>query len=158
MKYLRMTMWIGRRANPMTSIICERDLRVPIYTAANEQRVMSAAMMGPALEVEVHELPDTLTLEEATLQIIRARPQPLSKEEHLELTLFDWAMDLLEKLNPWGIAQTTEPCPLDITALTRILHQIAASPKYRGQTFNMLMPDRTEVSLVNGEVITSQPH
>ena len=157
MKYLRMTMWLGRRANPMTSIICEKDLRVPIYTAANEQRVMSAVMMGPALEVEVHELPDGLPLAEATLHIIRERPEPLSKEEHYKHTLFDLGMYLLEKLNPGGIAQTTEPCPLDVTTVTHILYRIAASPKYRGQTFSMLMPDRTEVALVNGEVITSKP-
>ena len=158
MKYLRMTMWIGRNANPMTSIICESDLTIPIYTAANEQRTLSASMMGPPLEVEVHELPDGLSLQEATICIVRDRPKPLSKEEHHKLTLFDWAMDLLEKLNPSGTAQTTEPCPLDITTLTVILYQIAASPKYRGQTFNMLMPDRTEVSLVDGQVITSKPH
>lgn len=158
MKYLRMTMWLGRKANPMTSIICERDLTVPIYTAANEQRVLSAAMMGPPLEVEVHELPEGLSLPEATMRIIQSRPEPLSKEEHHKHTLFDWAMDLLEKLNPGGTAQTTEPCPLDITTLTQILYRIAASPKYRDQTFNMLMPDGTEVSLVSGEVKTSKPN
>ena len=141
----------------MTSIISEKDLRVPIYTAANEQRILSARMMGPALEVEVHELPDGLSLEEATVRIIKDRPEPLTKTEHYKHTLFDWGMDLLEKLNPGGVAQTTEPSPLSIAAMTQILERIAAEPKYRGQTFNLFMSDLTTVSLINGKVITSRP-
>ena len=157
MKYLRVTMWVGRKANPMTSVIRETDLRVPIYTAANEQRVLSAGMMGPLVEVEVHDMPDALPVEEAVMRIIRDRPEPMSRETHLKHTLFDWAMDLLEKLNPGGTAQTTEPCPLDVTTLTQMLYRIAASPKYRGQTFNLFMSDLTTVSLINGKVITSRP-
>lgn len=159
MKYLRTTMWFGRKnnANPMTSIICEQDLRVSVYTAANEQRAMSGVMMGPPVEVEIHEMPDELTREEAVMCIIRDRSQPMSFEEHLRHTMFDWAMDLLERMKPGDVAQTTQPSPLDYTTVTTILLRVAASPKYQNQTINIVMADRTEVSLVGGIIVTSQP-
>lgn len=157
MKYLRVTMWTGRKANPMTSVIRETDLRIPIYSAANEHRTLSAGMMGPPVEVEVHDMPDELSVDEAVMRIIKERPEPMSRDDHCKHTMFDWAMDLLLKLKPGGIAQTTEPSPLDITTLTHLLYRIAAAPEYRGQRFNMFTRDRTEVSLVNGEVVTSKP-
>ena len=157
MKYLRMTLWLGRKANPMTSIIPERDIDISIHSAANQQRTLSATMMGPPVEVEVHEVADSVPVESAVIEIIKSRPEPLTPEQHAQLTVFDWAMDLLDKMKAGGVVQTTEPAPLDVAALTATLTEIAAVPTYRDQTFNMTASDLTGVALVRGEVITSRP-
>lgn len=157
MKYLRMTLWLGRKEQPLTSITPESALPRPVYTAATDLRARAASSIGPAVEIEIHDVPDDVSVEDATMRIIRERPQPLSQEARHKNTLFDWAMDLLTKLKPGGTAQTTEPCPLDITTLTQVLYRVAAAPNYQNQRFNMYLADRTEVSLVNGEVVTSKP-
>lgn len=157
MKYLRMTVWLGRRAEPMTTIIPESELPIPIHTAATQQRTLLKGVAGPLVEIEVHELGDDLLPQEAVLQIIASRPEPLTDEQRHELTVYDWAMDLLLQLKPGATAQTTQPSPLSVAALTRVLKRIAAAPSYTDQTFNMISHDLVEVALVRGEVRTSRP-
>lgn len=152
MKYLRMTMWLGRRANPMTTIIPEDSLTIPIYYAANRHRELSAAMMGPPVEVEIHEYPDNLSMQEVSTRVATERREPLSDKANAQNTLFDWAMVMLDQLNPGGVLQTTLAAPLDVDDLCVTLRYIANSPSYRGQTINMTAKDQTLVSLVKGVV------
>lgn len=152
MKYLRMTMWTGRNAAPMTSIVAETDLRVPIYTAASQQRALNNNMAGPAVEVEVHEFPDDMDPAMVAVNIAKARTKPLDEETRHTLTVFDWAMDLLSHLTSTGVAQTTQPAPLTAHALAEVLTRVAAEPAYRGQSFKMTSFDLTPVNLVNGKV------
>lgn len=155
MKYLRMTMWFGRTAEPMTTVIPETSLQIPIHSAATQQRALMQAqgLPGPVIEVEVHELEDGLGEREAILKIIASRPTPLSVEEHCKLTVFDWAVDLLSQLNPGGTAQTTRPAPLAVADLRDILDRVAKTPGYKDQRINMVASDLTSVCLVNGKVV-----
>lgn len=157
MKYLRTTIWIGHHAEPMTTIVPESDLRIPIYAAATQHRILLGAVPGPVVEVEVHELEDALSLPDAVLKIIASRPEPLTPEQRHELTAYEWGMALLTQMNPGGVAQTTLPAPLSVEALTRVLKRLAAASNYRDQTFNMTSQDLVEVSLSHGEVRTSRP-
>jgi len=157
MKYLRLTMWLGRTAAPMTTIIPADQLTMSIYAAATHYRQLNQTLPGPPVEVEVHEYPDELGVTEATLQIIQSRPEPLDQQTAHEHTTLDWAMDLLDTLTPGGVAQTTKPAPLDTETLVRLLTRVASAPEYNGQRINMTARDLTEVSLVDGAVITGKP-
>lgn len=152
MKYLRMTMWLGRTAEPMTTILCETDMKIPIHTAATLQRQMLQSMPGPLVEVEVHELDDSLSMADAVMTIIQSRPEPLTAEQRHQLTVYDWAVDLLGRLNPEGVVQTTEPSPLTTESLTSVLQRVAAHPAYQDHTFNMEAADGTGVILARGKV------
>lgn len=157
MKYLRITMWLGRNSEPMTALIRETDLTVNVHEAATLQRGMAQADgVGGFTEIEVHELPDALSLEEATMEVAKIRQEPSSPRARHMNTLNDWGLSLLEKLTPGGVAQTTEDSPLNVADLTEALLKIAAAPSYRGQTFRMTAKDHTSVSLVNGKIETSQ--
>lgn len=140
----------------MTAVLPETSLKLPIYTAATRQRT-ELVMMGPGVEIEVHEQPDSMSVEEAVLTIINSRQQPLSDEERYRHIAFDWAMDLLHLLNPGGVARTTKPAPLTTTDLVDILERVAKVPEYQDQTIMMEAQDHTHVALVHGEVTTSQP-
>ncbi len=152
MKYLRMTMWTGRDAHPMTTIIPATSLTKSIHVMANEQRQLNTAIMGPPIEVEVHELPDTVTCEQAIMDIIASRPHPLTQAERAHLTVLDWGLSLLLMLNPGGIARGTVASPMTSAELEAVLLMIAAAPEYRDQSIHMYASDRTAVSLVHGKV------
>lgn len=157
MKYLRITMWLGRNAEPMTALMRETDLSVNIHEAATLQRGMAQADgVGGFTEIEVHELPDEMTLEEATMEVAKIRQEPSSARARHMNTAYDWGLALLEKLTPGGVAQTTEDSPLSVADLEEVLLKIAAAPTYRGQIFRMTAKDHTAVSLVNGKIETSQ--
>lgn len=146
-------MWLGRNAEPMTTIVPETSLRIPIHSAANQQRQMTQALMGPPVEVEVHELEDGLDERAAIQKIMESRPEPLSDEERFKLVVYDWALDLLEKLTPGGVAQTTQPAPLPVDALREVLERVAKEPKYKDQRINMVASDLTSVCLIKGKVV-----
>lgn len=157
MKYLRITMWMGRNAEPMTALIRETDLRVSIYEAATAQRTMvQNDGIGGFTEIEVHELPDGLSPEEALIEITRVRQEPTPARTRHMNTVRDWGLALLEKLTPGGVAQTTEDAPLGVDDLEAVLLQIAAAPNYQGQIFRMTAKDHTAVNLVSGKIETSQ--
>lgn len=159
MKYLRVTMWLGRNAEPMTALIRETDLRVSVYAAATAQRELAQSDgVAGFTEIEVHELSDELSLEEATFEVAKIRQEPLSPRERHINTVFDWGMALLEKLNTRGIAQTTEEAPLDVNDLREVLLKIAASPGYQKQEFRMTAKDGTSVRLIDGKIETSHPN
>lgn len=157
MKYLRITMWLGRNAEPMTALMRETDLTVDIHEAATLQRGMAQADgVGGFTEIEVHELPDNLSIEEATMEVAKIRQEPSSARDRHMNTVHDWGLSLLDKLNPGGVAQTTEASPLSVADLREALLKIAAAPNYRGQIFRMTTKDQTEVNLVDGKIETSQ--
>lgn len=150
-------MWLGRNAEPMTALMRETDLSVSVHEAATLQRGMAQADgIGGFTEIEVHELPDSLSLEEATMEIARIRQEPSSARARHINTVYDWGLTLLDKLTPGGVAQTTEDSPLSVADLEEVLLRIASAPNYRGQIFRMTAKDHTSVNLINGKIETSQ--
>lgn len=158
MKFLRVTMWLGKDAAPMTTLTPEADLRIGIYAAATAQRTMAQqdSMLG-FTEVEIHEFPAGTSLEEAALVVTQTRRSPMpARERHMQ-TMRDWGLSLLEQLNPGGVAQTTERAPLSAEDVVQVLRQIAAAPNYHRQNFRMTARDGSAVELVEGEVVTRRP-
>lgn len=161
MKYLRMTQWIGRHAQPLTTVTPETSVRLTLtptgpvaslYAFATHLRTIDAG-----LEVQIHEMPDDLSEREAVQRIVYECVKPQTPAERHVHTLFDWAMGLLGQLNPGGTAQAPARAPMDVDTLVATLKRVADSSEYRDQTFSLLAQDGTEVTLARGHVRVGKP-
>lgn len=155
MQYLRVGAWYPGRATPLTSVIAADSLREPIYVAANNHRAALAApsaVQGIDYEVEIHDLPDSVSEVEAILRISMSRKAKLPQVERDRHTLHDWCRAMLHRVKPRGLVQNTERGPLSVGDIKEVLEVVAMAPDYEGQTFGILARDGTLVQLALGEV------
>lgn len=144
MRVLRATMWTPE-LEPISMVMREVDLGVPLDEAAEEQRILP----GGFVCMDIFEVDDDADIMEATMEATR-RQQEVIQREHDQALLYYWDASKFGQLAAGGVLTGTLPCPLSAAEIEIVLIQLAAHPEYRGQTIIAIAEDHTVVMMKDG--------
>jgi len=151
MRVLRTTVW-RPDGTPFTVIITEKNLAVPIYTAANMRREFAGAS-ALDMDIEVEEVDDSLSEADVALNMgaVRGVVRQSESTRH-RLTLRYWLLHVFSERQEPTIVQTTMRSPLTKEEIEEELRYVAQQPEYNGQRVHLYDMSGTPVTLAQGTV------
>lgn len=152
MRYLRMSFFTSMSKPPMTTIVAERDFKVP-FEQAIEQQVISAAKDGGFTTHEVFEDSDDMIHAG-----IRGKQLIDEATEHNMAILFFWIVGHMRFMREGGViapnpSAPNYPAPLTGEQARSVMEQIVHNPATKPSvTVYTDCEDGTKLELVQGQV------
>lgn len=135
---------------PMSIVMREVDLAVPVDEAYNEQRFTAAENSGFATG-EIFDVPDGSTIQHVTILAERRRQRRAQREVNQSM-LFYWVAMHLPRVSTGGVISGTRPTPLNVKAVEEVLELLAVHPDYDHQRVIVFADTGLRLQMQDGKI------
>lgn len=151
MKVLRSTMYPPAIDEPVTMVVSERSLKVPVEQAAAEME-----MPGMFVVSEIFEVAGTADELRISIEGARRERDAATDERNMAISYY-WNAAQLARVVEGGILGNPRPAPLAAKQIEVVLRQLAKHPSYRKQTIACVSRDHMLVRLESDGAISILP-
>lgn len=140
----------GPHNQPVTLVVREVDLTVPLAEADNEQKC-TAAENGVFAVNETFDVPDNTAIQHATVLAERRRQRRKQREVNQSM-LYYWDAMYLPRSTAHGIISGSMPIPLKAKEIEYVFELLAMHPKYDHQTLIAYDENGQRVTMKDGKI------